>query len=794
MRRLVREPGFTLTAAILLALGIGATTAIYTLLDRLLFEPLAYPESDRLVWIQGVSPSPGAGFGPMLGGDYQEIRDRMRNFESVAAFIDGNWTVTGDGGEAERLSGARVTPGFFETLGVRPAIGREFSRDKYHNGREMEVIFSDPFWRRRYGGDPSMVGRHVTLDGVSYEVAGVMPAGFPLEAQHDMWAPEQEESPYIAARRWRVVRAFGRLKKSAKVEQAQAEANALAGDLARRYPEDRGFGLRLTTFLEHEVGGARPSLWVFAAAVGCVLLIACSNVASLLLARGAARVREMAVRTAVGASRARLIAQLLTENVLLAAAGGALGFPLAIAGVRLLVALDPRALPRTTEIRADPRVLLFTVAASLVTGLIFGIVPALRGSRVNLTGALKESSRGGSAGRRGNRLRAALVVIEVALGVVLLSSAGLMGRSLRALTLVDPGYRVSDVLSMQISLTGGSYRDPAACRKFFDQLEPAVERIPGVESAGGISWLPLRNGSSVSGVWLDSQPHSEQTRIRVDNRIVTPGYFQTLGVPLVAGRFFEQSDGPNSPNVVIVNDTFAHQFFPKGDAIGRRIAIDVTPPWVGQIVGVVRGYREFSLAEAPRRELFTAYSQTTIPGQTLVARITRSGGDPAAYAKAVRAAVASIDPQIPVYDVKTMQQRVDESLAQARMRSALLAVFSGVALVLASLGLYGMITCAVAERRQEIGIRMALGARAIEVRRMVVSGALKLTGIGLVIGAAGAVLATRLVESFLFGVSAADPLTYAGTMAVFVAVTIVASDLPARRATRVDPLTVLRDE
>jgi putative ABC transport system permease protein len=472
-----------------------------------------------------------------------------------------------------------------------------------------------------------------------------------------------------------------------------------------------------------------------------------------------------------------------------------LGLPLAIGGVRFLVALDPRALPRTAEIRADPGVLLFALIVSMSTGIIFGIVPALRGSSVNLTEALKgtsgETSRGGSSGLRGNRLRAALVVIEVALGVVLLSSAGLVGRSLRALTQVEPGYRINNVLSMQISLTGAVYRDPLACRKFFDQLEPAVERIPGIESAGGISSLPLGDGASWSNVWLDTQPHREDTKIRVDNRIVTPGYFQTLGVPLAAGRFFEARDGPDAPHAVIVNDVFAREFFPNANAVGRRITIEVTPPWVGEIVGVVRGYRESSLAEGPRRELFTAYSQTTIPGQTLVAR---TQGDPAAYTKAVRAAVASIDPQIPVYGVKTMRQRVDESLAQARMRSMLLAVFSAVALVLASLGLYGMITCAVAERRQEIGIRMALGARAIEVRRMVVAEALKLTAIGLALGVIAASMAARLVETFLFGVSAADPVTYAATIAVFLAITVIASDLPARRATRVDPLTVLRDE
>ena len=505
----------------------------------------------------------------------------MRNFEGVAAFIDGNWTLTGDGGEAERLSGARVTPEFFDVLGVHPALGRDFSRDEYHNGREMDVIFSEAFWRRRYGGDPSILGRRVTLDGIPYVVAGVMPSGFPLESQHDMWAPEQQVPPYISTRRWRVVRVFGRLKKLADVVQAQGEANSFAADLAERYPEDRGFGLRLTTFLDREVGGVRQSLWVFAAAVGCVLLIACANVASLLLARGAARVREMAVRTAVGATRVKLIAQLLTENVLLAVAGGALGLPLAIGGVRFLVALDPRALPRTAEVRADPGVLLFALIVSISTGVIFGIVPALRGSSVNLTEALKETSRGGSAGLRGNRLRAALVVIEVALGVVLLSSAGLIGRSLRALTRVEPGYRIDHVLSMQISLTGAIYRDPVACRKFFDQLEPAVERIPGIESAGGISSLPLGDGASLSNVWLDTQPHREDTKIRVDNRIVTPGYFQTLGVPLAAGRLFEARDGPDAPHAVIVNDVFARRF-PNADAVGRRITIEVTPALVGR--------------------------------------------------------------------------------------------------------------------------------------------------------------------------------------------------------------------
>ena len=385
---LAREPGFTLTAAVLLALGIGATTAIFTLLNSVLFEPLPYPESDRLVWITMSPPRAGTGYLGLFGRDFLEIQDRNCCFENLAGYIDESWTVT-DGGEPVRLSGARVTPGFFETLKIQPALGRGFRSAEHHKGSEMVAILSYPFWQRHYGGDPSLIGRHVPMDGISYEIAGVMPAGFPFESQHDMWAPLAAESDYMG-HRWRMLRAFGRLKPGATMGPAQAQLNALAADFTTRYPEDKDYGLRLTTFLDREVSGVRQQLWIFAAAVGCLLLIACSNVASLLLARGAVRVREMAVRAAVGASRAVLAMQLLIESVILALIGGILGFPLAVAGVRALVALDSRALPRAREIHADPAVMLFAFLASLVTGVIFGVVPALRGSRVNLTDALKE--------------------------------------------------------------------------------------------------------------------------------------------------------------------------------------------------------------------------------------------------------------------------------------------------------------------------------------------------------------------------------------------------------------------
>jgi putative ABC transport system permease protein len=790
-RGLFRDPGFTLAAVALLAIGIGATTAIFTLIHAVLLEPLPYSDSRNLVWIWSVPPRTGLGETGLLGGDFQEIHDRNHSFERIAGFVEGAWIVTGLG-DAQTLRGARVSQGFFETLGVQPVLGRAFLAEEHRTAREMEVIFSYAFWRQHYGGDPGVIGRGVILDGISYTITGVMPQNFPLSAEHDLWAPLQVDSSYAMARRNRVVRTFGRLKKGVSAEQAQAEANAFAADFDARFSTDKGFTLRLESFIDRAVGGVRQSLWIFGASVACVLLIACSNVASLLLARGAMRVREMAVRAAVGASRGVLIRQLLIESGLLSLLGGALGFPLAILGVRLLLALGPRALPRANEIRVDPGILTFAFIVSLVTGLIFGAFPAVRGSQVNLANALKEGGRSGSAGRERYRFRVGLVIVEVALGVVLMAAAGLLTRSLYSLNRIDPGYRVRNVLTMQIALTGSAYRDRAECRRFFERLIPTLEQIPGVEAAGTTNWLPLRPGKNTVGIWLDTQPvHSEETKIRLDNRVVTPGYFRAMGVPRLSGRLFQATDRVDSPPVVIVNDAFARELFPGGNAVGQRVTMDLGTPWVAEIVGITGNFRESSLAEEPKREIFTPYAQTTILGQSLVVRTT---GDPAGYANAVRASVASIDKDVPVYDARTMQAQVDESLAQPRLRGVLLSVFSITALILASLGIYGVIACTVAERRQEIGIRMALGAGQSQVRRMVVNEGLKLTAIGLVVGLAGAAATTRLLVGLLFGVTPGDPITFLGTAAIFVLVAAAASYLPARRATRVDPLTVLRQE
>ena len=789
---LFRTPAFSFAAALVLALGLGATTAIFTLVERLLMAPLPYPDAGRLVWIWNVPPQSGAGLRGLFYSDLDEIRRESRLFESLGGSFPGSWNVTG-AGEPQRLAGVRVTAEYFPTFGVQPETGRLFLPGEYRIGHEMVAILSYSFWQNHLGGDPNIAGRRISMDGISFEIVGVMPREFAPSADNDLWAPLPPESPYAAGRTWRWVQTCARLKPGVDPRQAQAELNSIATDLAARYPEDRGYGLKLVTFLDQEVGSVRKTLFVFAAAVGCVLLIACSNVASLLLARGAVRVREMAVRAAVGASRGVLVRQLLIESALLAIAGALLGLPLAVFGVRLLIALDPQALPRAQEIHLDGRILAFSFLLALATALLFGIVPALRGSRVGLRGVLTAGGRGGSGGRGGNRLRSILVVTEVALGVVLLASAGLLARSFRQLSEVRPGYDVSNVVTFQFSLSDVRYKDLARCEKFFENVVARLEQTPGIESAGTTHRLPLRKDKQVAGIWLDSQPvHSAETRILLDNRVVSPDYFRVMGVPLLAGRFFERTDRIDTSKVFIVNDAFVRTYFPRGDVLGKRATMDLgASTWTGEIVGVVGSFREADLAEPPRPELFTAYSQTTIPGNTLV---VRSSGSTADVLSAVHAAVDAVDPDVAFYNVRTMKQQVADSVAQPRLRSALLAVFSVVALILASLGIYGVIACSVAERKKEIGIRIALGARPSEVRSMVLAHGLKLTAIGLALGLVGAAGATRLIEGFLFGVSANDPITYATTSAVFVAIALLASYLPARRAMRVDPMVALREE
>ena len=804
---LFRDPAFTVAAAVVLALGMGASTAIFTLVHAVLLAPLPYPDSARLVYVWTTRLESGTGTDILSAEDFREFRAKITSFGETAGYIRNSCVVTGVG-QPQRLSVMNVTDDFFETLGVLPALGREFRADEFHAGTDKEAIFSHEFWRDRLAGDPGAIGRRITLDGMSYEIVGVMPAGFPFSSDFDMWAPLVVESPLAQGRLHPTMRAFGRLKPGVPLQRAQAEVTALAADFAARYPEDRHKTFKLTTFLDFEVGNARESLWILAAAVACLLLIACSNVASLLLARGAGRVREMAVRAAVGASRAALIRQMLAESTALAILGGVLGMALAAGSVRVLLAVAPDALPRSREIHADPRILAFGFVLSLATGILCGIVPAWRGSRVSLNEALKEAGRGG-AGMRGSRLHAALVVAEVAFAVALMACAGLLARSLRALNEVRLGYDTRGTLVMQVALPVGRYgKNLEEARRFFERVVRGIEELPGVEAAGSTNLLPLQTDTNRVGVWVDTQPvESQETRIVLDNRVLTPGYFRAMGVPLIAGRFFDWTDRPETPRVVIINDAFAREAFPNG-ALGHRITLDLGTPWTAEVVGVVASFHESSLWEEPRRELFTTESQTTIRGQTLVIKTDENAagadGSPnfdapsAATVAAVRRVIAQVDGDVPVYNVRTMQQHVSNQLAQPRMRGIVFGVFAVVALMLASLGVYGVIACAVAERKQEIGIRMALGARPARIRGMLAAEGLKLTAIGLAIGLAGAAAAGRLLARFLYGISAADPWSFLGSFlgaaAVFAAVALAASYLPSRKAVKLDPLRVLKSE
>jgi putative ABC transport system permease protein len=787
---LFRYPVFTLSAVAVLALGMGATTAIYTLVRGLLLEPLAIPNASRAVWIRRVAPQSSASVG-LTYTEFVEFQEMTRSFEKMSALYRATWNMTGEG-QPERLQGARVATGFLDTLGVRPYLGRSFRPAEYHVGSDNVALISYALWQRRFGGDRDVLGRRMMLDGVPQEIAGVLPPGLPLVEEYDLIEPFPVESGYAKSRNARLFWALGRLKPGISLDQARAESGSIAAELVRRQADSTGYGFHMTTFPDRLVGDVRPTLWAFAAAVGCLLLIACSNVASLLLARGAGRIREMGVRAAVGASRGRLTRQLMVESGLLALIAGGLAYPLAVESVRLLLALDPHALPRAGQIHAGLGVMAFCFLLSLVAAAVFGAAPAWRVSSVDVQSVLRDGGRSGTPGREGNRLRSALVVLEVALGLALLTTAGLMARSFRQLTLVEPGWDPSRVVTMQIGLTNARYRESAPRLHFFETLLAQIERMPDVVAAGGTNILPLEPYTNATGVWTDAQPEKTPAdQIQTDLRVITPGYFRAMGVRLVQGRVFTWSDQGAQPRVTILNQAFARERFPGG-ALGRHIFLDAgNGPIPLQIVGVVADYHEASLAQGPLREMFVSYGEAALGSQMLA---IRTRGDPMQVMPAVRAAMTEIDPDVPLYDLRTMREQVRQSIAVPRLRSALLAVFSAVAMILAALGLYGLIACSVAERKREIGIRVALGARPEEVRWMVVKHGLKLTALGLAGGLVGSAVAARLLRGLLFGVSAADPVTYLGASTLFLGVALLASYLPAYKATRTDPMIALREE
>src|SRR5947209_814292 len=801
-RMLWKSPGFTAVAVIAVALGVGANSAIFSVVNAVLLKPLAYKDPGQLVLINHNYKKIDLRASVSAPG-YAYYRDNAKSFSDVAAFGPMNVNLTGEG-EPERLQGMSVTANFFQTLGARAAQGRTFSAEENREGNNKVVVLSDAFWRRRFGG-VAVVGKSVTLNGEPYTVVGVMPPGFQFGREFgptgpDLWSPitftpqQLDPNNNLTSEYLGVV---ARMKPGVSAGQAQAEMNSIADDLRRQYMpgmDESNWGLLLKPLDAFVVGQIRASLWILLGAVGFVLLIACANVANLLLARAAARQKEIAVRTALGASRWRVVRQLLTESVLLSLAGGATGLLLAMWGVDLLLKLNDNRLPRASEIGLDRNVLLFTLGVSFVTGIVFGLAPAFQTSRVNLHDTLKEGGRSGHAGvRRG--VRNALVVAEMSFAVVLLVGAGLLIRSFTRLQQVSPGFEPRGALAMMVSLPANKYADPVQRAAFMRQMLEQVRALAGVKSAATITTLPMSGFNQSGSFGIEGKPTPRgQDSPHGSRWMASDDYFQTMGVPLVRGRYFDARDTADAPWVAIIDEAMARKYWPGEDPLGKRIAFEGTaqqPRW-REIVGIVGHVKNEGLEGESRVQYYIPYAQRADSSNLFV--VVRAEGDPASLAPAVRGAIAGVDRDLPAYRVTTMEQMVSDSLAQRRFAVFLLGVFAFIALVLAVVGLYGVMSYAVAQRTHEFGLRMALGAQRRDILRMVVGQGLLLVGVGLAAGLLGALALTRLMSSLLYGVSATDPLTYAGIALLLAAVALLASYVPARRATKVDPMVALRYE
>jgi putative ABC transport system permease protein len=788
-RLLVKQPGFTAIAVVTLALGIGANTAIFSVVNGVLLRPLPFAEPGRLVWMWGTIRGGGsrASVAPL---DFLDYRAQNSTFEQfAAAFSPAPLNLTG-GGEPERLTGALVTGDYFQTLGVKAALGQTLLPENEQAGRDQVVVLSHGLWQRRFGGDPKVIGNSLTLSGKSYSVVGVMPPGFSFPATTEVWLPLNfAASAELRQRKAHFLRPVGRLKAGVTIEQAQADIDAIARRLEAQYPDSNtGWGLRLTPLRDEIVGDIRPTLLVLFAAVGCVLLIACANVANLLLVRAAARQKEIAVRAALGAGRGRIVRQALTESLLLALLGAGAGLLLAWWGVDFLVRLGADNLPPTARVSLDLSVLAFTLGLAVLTGVLFGLAPALQALKVNLNETLKEGGRS-TGGLHRNRTRHALVVVQVAAAVVLLIGAGLLLRSFARLQQVDPGFDAHGVLTMRIVLPHQQYDTPAKSAAFFARLESELAALPGVEAVGLVSELPLsgqRNDAPFSVV--GRPPVREDQRLGADFRSVNQHYFAALRVPLLRGRNFTAQEVSQSAPVVIVSERLVRAAFPNEDPVGRRVALgfDDVPR---EIVGVVGDLNHRGL-DAPQAA--TIYLPRLSVGRTNL--VIRAASDPAAVAAAVRQRVRALDPNLPLGGVRPMAEFVGESVAAPRYRTLLVGLFAGVALLLAGVGIYGVMSYAVAQRTHEVGVRMALGAQIGDVMRLVIGQGVKLAFAGVAVGLVTAVALTRLMRALLFGVGATDPLTFVAVALLLAFVALLACYVPARRAARVDPMVALRYE
>ena len=790
-RSLLKRPGFTMIAVIALALGIGANTAIFSLVNAVLLQPLPFAEPDRLVWVWGNIRN-GGSRASVSPPDFLDYRQQNTTFEEFAAAFGAPLPLNLTGsGEPERLTAAGVTGNYFTALGAQPQLGRTFLLENEKPGSDQVAVLSHGLWQKRFGGDPTIVNKTVVLDGKNFAVIGVMPQGFNFPQAAELWVPINFEiDAEMKIRKAHFLRPIGKLKDGVTLAQAQADMDVIARRLEEQYPDSNlGWSLRLVSLREQLIGNTRPTLFILFGAVGFVLLIACANVANLLLVRAAGRQKEIALRTALGAGRFRIVRQMITESVLLALIGGALGTILAVWGIELLVKLSEGNIPPTAQVRIDATVLAFTLLTSVFTGVLFGLAPALRTMNLNLIESLKEGGRSGAEGGQRNRTRSLLVVLESAVAVVLLIGAGLLVRSLIQLQNVSPGFDPNNVLTMRVDLSRKKYGAPEKAGKFFSELETRLGSLPGVEQVGMISELPLSGQPNDMPYTVVGRPPVPSDQAFDDDfRRVNRHYFSAMRIPFLRGRNFTEQEVRESAKVIIISDLLARQVFPNEEPIAKRLLLVIgNEPF--EIIGIVGDIRHRALESTPFAAMYIPTNQT--PRTNLV---IRTKGDPASLAGAVRKEVHAIDRDQPVAAMRTMNEWMDTAVAGPRYRTALLALFAFVALVLASTGIYGVMSYSVSQRTHEIGVRMALGARRMDVMKLVVRQGMTLVIVGVAIGVLGAIALTRVMSTLLFGVTAKDPLTFVVVAALLNLVAFVACYLPARRATKVDPLVALRYE
>jgi predicted permease len=802
-RSLARRPFFTALAGITLAVGIGANTAIYSVVDAVLLNPLPYPESDRLVSANHTAPGLNVPLVPHSEGTYLHYLEGFRALSSFAVFTDESLTLI-TGGEPQRISGATVTQEFFDVLGVPPMLGRGFTEGEDRKGGEPVAVLGYAVWQQTFGSDRAIVGRLVELDGVRRRVVGVMPEGFAFPTEAGVWIPLgiDDVEPDLGSYRWLGV---GRLAPGATVASVNAEMQELLysfvdanpEELTREVLEQADFRPDAKPLMELYVADVRQALWVLLGTVGFVLLIACANVANLFLVRAEGRQREQALRTALGASRSHMIRQYMAESVTLALGGGLLGLALASVGVQGLLRLAPVAVPRASEIGIDGSVLLFTLGVSVASGLLFGLFPIVGYARPDLSSALKEGGRSTTGGRERHRVRSALVVAQVALALVLLVGSGLMARSFMALRSVDPGFQPTDRLTFRVSLPEAEYPDAETTRAFHRSFRERLSVIPGVRAAALASALPLAETKNASPIEPVDRPVGEGQLAPVVNiRQISPGYFEAMGITLTEGRELTADDGGDQVRSVVVSETLARAFWPGESAMGRRLRSQGdTLSW--EVVGVAAEVRFERLDRPPEVLLYLPMVFGNPPNPQLArqfAVVLHVSGNPLAFVAAAREALREVDPRLPMVDPTTVEKTTRDAMAATSFTALLLGVAAGIALLLGSVGIYGVISYVVTRRTQEIGVRMALGAPAAQVLREVVRQGMVLTGVGVAVGLGGAWAVSRVLASLLYGVSATDPATYIVTTVALSGIAALASWFPARRASRVDPMVALRAE